>query len=89
MLNKYGVDINKDDYVFLPLPFYNGSVWKVMHVEKNNTLNEYRVHVDEGNKHFRTFSINNPFMKLDYECGKILFENKNFEEKILEPYVEN
>ena len=90
MINKYGVYINVGDYVFLPLPFYDFSVWKVNEIIKDeNSLVKVRIRCDEGHGHFRNYNIDNPFIKLEPECGKTLFENIEFENKIKKEYKNN
>ena len=88
MVNKYGVNIKVGNYVFLPLPFYDFSVFKVVDLieEDENSSVKTRIACDEGHGHIRNFNIDNPFIKLDDDCGKSLFENNEFENKIKKIY---
>ena len=77
--NKYGVSFTVGDYVYLPLPFYNYGIWKVVKIEdKTSNRRHWRLWVDQGERHVRGFSVDNPFIKLEKEAGASLFENKNF-----------
>ena len=91
--NKYGVEFNTGDYVFLPLPFYNYAIWKIVRIEdETETGRTGRLWLDqgddslfngkEGKRHIRGMSIDNPFIKVDKECGEALFDNGEFENKI-------
>ena len=93
LTNKYGVEFNVGDYVFLPLPFYSYAVWKIVRIEDESGIGRTgRLRVDqgddslfngeEGKRHIRGFSIDNPFIKLDKECGERLFGNEDFEKAI-------
>ena len=91
--NKYGVEFNVGDYVFLPLPFYNYAIWKIVRIEDETNIGRTgRLLVDQGDdslfngkkgeRHIRGMSIDNPFIKVDKECGEILFDNNEFENRI-------
>lgn len=83
--NKYGIKFSVGDFVFLPLEFYSHGIWKILKIEDDTYIGgNGRLWVDQGGKHIRGFSVDNPFIKVDEECGKILFENSDFKEKILE-----
>ena len=78
--NKYGIEFAVGDYVYLPLPFYNHSVWKIVKIYDESEIDQPgRLWVDQGSddfrpeeRHVRGFSIDNPFIKVDKECGEYL-----------------
>lgn len=79
--NKYGVEFTVGDYVFLPLPFYNDAVWKIVKIYDGcprRLCVDQGADENEGGRHIRGFSIDNPFIKLDKKTGEVLFSNKNF-----------
>jgi hypothetical protein len=91
--NKYGVEFNVGDYVFLPLPFYDYGIWKIVKIyDETNLGRTRRLWLDqgdesefngkEGERHIRGMSIDNPFIKVDKECGEILFDNDEFKNSI-------
>lgn len=93
--NKYGVEFNVGDYIFLPLRFYSYGIWKIVKIiDETNIGKTGRLRVDQGDdslfngkkgkRHIRGMSIDNPFIKVDKECGEILFENNEFENSITE-----
>ena len=90
--NKYGIEFAVGDYVYLPLPFYNYSVWKIVKIYDESETECHgprRLWVDqgpdenEGGRHIRGFSINNPFIKLDKKAGEALFEQIILYKKII------
>ena len=92
--NKYGIEFMVGDYVYLPLPFYNDSVWKIFKIYDESEVNRPgRLWVDqgldenEGGRHVRGFSIDNPFIKLDKEAGDALFENEEFKNYIINSFL--
>lgn len=91
--NKYGVEFNVGDYVFLPLPFYDFSIWKIIAIDDENEIGRTgRLWLDQGDdskfngkkgeRHIRGNTIDAPFIKVDAKCGEILFDNNDFEDKI-------
>ena len=91
--NKYGVEFVVGDYIYLPLPFYNNAVWKIVKIYDESEVDRPgRLWVDqgadenEGGRHVRGFSIDNPFIKLDKEAGEALFENEEFEKYIVDSF---
>ena len=80
MTNKYGITFNVGDYVFLPLDFYDNCVWWIVKIQDESNIGRTgRLLVDQGSddfrpeeRHVRGFSIDNPFIKVDKECGEYL-----------------
>ena len=80
LTNKYGITFNVGDYVFLPLNFYDCGVWKIVKIEDESGIGRPgRLWVDQGTddfrpneRHIRGLSIDNPFIKVDKECGEHL-----------------
>ena len=81
MKNKYGINFEEGDYVYLPLAHYSWGVWKIIKIvdetDKGHTarllLDQGRD--DNGERHIRGLSIDNVFIKVDKECGKYLHDN--------------
>ena len=81
MKNKYGVNFDVGDYVFLPLEFYDFGVFKIVKIDEGKEgecpgrlwLDEYEE--DNGERHIRGISIDNPFIKVDEGFGKYLHDN--------------
>lgn len=95
--NKYGIEFNVGDYVFLPLQFYSYGIWKITKiVDETSVGGSGRLWVDQGseekfngkedNRHIRGVSIDNPFIKVDKKCGEFLFDNNVYEEKLYEAF---
>lgn len=91
--NKYGIEFAVGDYVYLPLPFYNYSVWKIAKIyDESEVDSPGRLWCDqgpdenEGGRHIRGFNIDNPFIKLDKEAGEALFENQDFKDYIINSF---
>ena len=80
--NKYGITFNVGDYVFLPLNFYDYGIWKIVKIQDETDIGRTgRLWVDQGTddfdpnrRHIRGFSIDNPFIKVDKECGEYLHD---------------
>jgi len=76
MENKYGINFEVGDYVFLPLAFYDWGVWKIVKVvDETNIGRTGRLWLDQGSddngeRHIRGLSIDNPFIKIDKEFGE-------------------
>lgn len=74
MKNKYGTNLEVGDYVFLPLEFYNFGVFEIIKIDKGRLwLDEYKE--ENGERHVRGISIDNPFIKVDKVFGKYLHDN--------------
>ena len=78
MKNKYGINFEVGDYVYLPLAFYGWGVWKIIKiVDESDTGRTRRLWLDQGRddngeRHIRGLSIDNVFIKVDKECGEYL-----------------
>lgn len=78
--NKYGTSFEVGDYVFLPLEFYNFGVFKIVKIDNaNEDVYPCRLWLDEyeeenGERHIRGISVDNPFIKVGKTLGKYLHD---------------